>query len=255
MIYFKHYTDSHRGRSIQTLLDRHGHSGLIYWTIVEMCAEKLYGKELDVLREDDCVFSFHKGHFQSILRMKWFKIELVLSTSQECNLFSWECSGNEIIIKMPKLLEYLDYDQKRPRNKSATSVSSARLEEKRREEKNTDTAAALFNLWNKNCGKLPRVKELTEKRIKLIRSRLKEEPDLNTWSFVIGKLAKSDFCNGKGSTGWVADFDFLLKPDTRTKTIEGKYDNRGAPVTQSGFNIVGSKTIEEMVAEYEATKK
>jgi hypothetical protein len=115
-------------------------------------------------------------------------------------------------------------------------------------------ADEFFNLWNNQCGSLPKARELTPKRIKSIKQRLAEEPDMNTWSLVINKMAKSDFCNGNGSTGWKADFDFLLKPDTRAKVLEGKYDNKKNAITQSEFKISGSKTIAELTAEYERKK-
>jgi hypothetical protein len=42
----------------------------------------------------------------------------------------------------------------------------------------------------------------------------------------IDRIVVSDFCNGKGERGWEADIDFLLRPDTITKILEGKYDNQ-----------------------------
>lgn len=91
----------------------------------------------------------------------------------------------------------------------------------------SDTSALhwLGLLWNENRGSLKQVKEISVKRRNAIKSRLDECSDRDVWLQVIKKLAASKFCNGKvpGKT-WKADFDFLLKPDTRIKALEGKYD-------------------------------
>ena len=40
------------------------------------------------------------------------------------------------------------------------------------------------------------------------------------------KAAASDFLNGKNDRGWVADFDWMIKPNNFIKVLEGNYDNR-----------------------------
>jgi len=81
----------------------------------------------------------------------------------------------------------------------------------------------LANLWNTHCGSLAKVIGTNKSRNKKITERLNEAP-LEEWVTVIKKLAASSFCNG--STGWKADFDFLIQPETRLKALEGKYDDR-----------------------------
>jgi hypothetical protein len=46
----------------------------------------------------------------------------------------------------------------------------------------------------------------------------------------------SPFCRGEtGDRGWRASFDFLLKPDTATKVLEGKYDDADAIKTAAAI--------------------
>ena len=81
-------------------------------------------------------------------------------------------------------------------------------------------------LYNEICGdKLPKFVRLTDKRRKAIAARWKEEKGLEAFREVFTKAANSDFLKGKNDRGWVADIDFLMKPDGFAKTIEGKYDN------------------------------
>lgn len=90
----------------------------------------------------------------------------------------------------------------------------------------------LSYLWNKHRRNLSKVRTpLRPARFKTCRARWKEaeqrgvDPE-SYWVEVIQKLAASDFCNGKNDNSWVATFDFLLKPETQDKALEGKYDNR-----------------------------
>lgn len=39
------------------------------------------------------------------------------------------------------------------------------------------------------------------------------------------RIQKSSFCQGKNDRGWVASFDWFIRPDTVVKIMEGKYDD------------------------------
>ncbi len=66
------------------------------------------------------------------------------------------------------------------------------------------------------------------------KARLDELP-LDSWREIIQRISRSSFCRGKNDRGWVADPDFLLRPDTSARVLEGKYDDKGkaaAPVRE-----------------------
>jgi hypothetical protein len=86
----------------------------------------------------------------------------------------------------------------------------------------------LMALWNDNRGALPACQKLSRGREKLARSRVLDIPDPDQWRQIIQRIAKSNFCSGANDRGWRADIDFILRPDTGTKVLEGKYDNREA---------------------------
>jgi hypothetical protein len=83
-----------------------------------------------------------------------------------------------------------------------------------------------FNLWNENCGELPQLRSLGNARKSKVKARLRETPDLEIWKAAIQRISKSDFCTGKGPTGWIAGFDWFIKPETLSKVLEGNYDTR-----------------------------
>ena len=87
-------------------------------------------------------------------------------------------------------------------------------------------AVHFIAFWNDGTSPpIPRCQELTPKRRKAIAARLKDRP-LDEWPAVISRIDASHFCNGQNDRGWVATIDWVLQPDTATKVLEGKYDNR-----------------------------
>lgn len=97
-----------------------------------------------------------------------------------------------------------------------------------------------LNLWNENRGGMPEVKALSTKRKKSCIARLKDNPSQAYWHEVITRMANSKFCCGENNQGWKADFDFLLKPDTHLKVLEGKYDNKS---NNAGKKIIGKEKL------------
>lgn len=84
-------------------------------------------------------------------------------------------------------------------------------------------------IWNGLRGNLPEVRGVSGTRRKHAEARWREKPDANYWAEVIDRIQKSPFCTGSNDRGWRADFDFLIRPETRHKVLEGKYDARTGP--------------------------
>jgi hypothetical protein len=125
--WFKHFTDNHRGRTVQRLMDEMGPAGaLAYYFILEICAEKLEKIPGQALSEAHCVFVFNRKVIQSVTRMKRVSIDNVGRIGSECSVWQWESSGNEIIIKLPILLNLLDRDLKSPRTRRALDAQKPR---------------------------------------------------------------------------------------------------------------------------------
>lgn len=99
-----------------------------------------------------------------------------------------------------------------------------------------------WNEWSKSSG-LVSCHGLSKKRSEAIRARLKEKPDLVYWDSVMRIMANSKFLTGKipPSGGrekpFRADIDFLLRPDTHLRVIEGKYGSTSAPTPPPASEI------------------
>jgi len=84
-------------------------------------------------------------------------------------------------------------------------------------------------IWNKNCGDLSKVRGTSGKRLKSAVARWNEQPYRTFWINIIARIRRSQFCTGKNDRCWTADFDFMIRPGSLDKIMEGKYDNKDMP--------------------------
>ena len=122
MRWFKHFTDNHRGQTVQNLINEIGPAGVMaYYFILELCAEKLESGH-------DLVFIFKRPYFDNIIRMKRQSTDNVLRILSESNVLTSKANHNEVIIEMPILLNLLDRDMKKPRLNRVSSAQNPRLD-------------------------------------------------------------------------------------------------------------------------------
>ena len=66
---------------------------------------------------------------------------------------------------------------------------------------------------------------ISKKREESIRARINEFGK-DAFAEMIRKASKSDFLKGDGNKGFIAKFDWMIRPSNFQKIIEGNYDNR-----------------------------
>ncbi len=87
---------------------------------------------------------------------------------------------------------------------------------------------AVIDAWNRlRAAPMPRCRRLTSARRAAIRRRLAEFTFAEVEA-AIRRIAASPFCRGRNDRRWVATIDFLLRPNTVAKALEGVYDPPGA---------------------------
>lgn len=138
MKFFKHFVDSHRGKSLRRIRrSKLGMAGVgMYWTLTELCAEKMEKERGEDFGEEHCRFAFDSAYLAQELGTKSGHLRNVLGMFQECSLLTWTESDFEIRIEMTKLLESLDRDAKRAR--PARGQGAARPGQDKEEDKEKD---------------------------------------------------------------------------------------------------------------------
>lgn len=83
-----------------------------------------------------------------------------------------------------------------------------------------------FNRTMDEAGaQISRLRTISPKRKAALRARCREHGK-QALAEVIRKAARSDFLNGGGDRAFVADFDWLMRPNNFPKVLDGNYDNK-----------------------------
>lgn len=118
MRWFKHFSDNYRGRSIDTLFEQMGHTGVAcYFIMMEIFTEKMEIYDSKNMKKSDFILSFPLGFVRRNLRISQGKLEVFLRFSQGLGLFSYEIIGKELRIEMPILLDLLHSDVVKSRSR------------------------------------------------------------------------------------------------------------------------------------------
>jgi hypothetical protein len=99
------------------------------------------------------------------------------------------------------------------------------------------TAEDMLAIWRSECGDmLPVPRSLDRDRVIACQARFRDSfgRDIEQWRALCREIRQSPFCCGAGERGWLADFDWTLKPKSIRNVREGKYRNDRQPPRSRG---------------------
>lgn len=101
----------------------------------------------------------------------------------------------------------------------------------------------MVRTWNAKTN-LPKIVSVTKTRKAKLKERFKElpKPKRETWEAIVDRVSKSQFLLGANSRGWKADIDFMLRPESWVKVIEGKYDDKTVQAAIENGTVEGLRT-------------
>ena len=95
-----------------------------------------------------------------------------------------------------------------------------------------DEVVAFFNEQMKG-KRIPQVAVKTPERRKAYTRLMAEtQVDIDSVKQAIKNAAESDFLNGSGQKGWIADFDWMMVPQHFQRVLENFYRNKQVTQTQ-----------------------
>lgn len=247
MKFFKHFTDAHSGETLMEIRRKLGMAGVgQWWTLIEVCAQKLEKRTDEEFTKDHCVFQFDRTHLGFILGTKPKQLGIILGTFQEHSDIVAKQNGNIVIIEMPKLLECLDRDYQRARQPRATDAPKKKIEIKKKKEEeeggvldfpeqeteqpepagHDPNFQFIIDLWNEIVKDLPPITtiNLNSERWRAVKARTSEmtEPHQG-WRELLTKVNQSDFLTGRNEDWMGCDFDWVVKKKNFDKIQVGKY--------------------------------
>ena len=105
-------------------------------------------------------------------------------------------------------------------------TNDTRTRDKRKQEKEDPLSLeSLVDQWNQVEGIQP-VRKVTASRRKAFLARAKDPDWLADLPAALKRVGQSAFCTGQNDRGWKADIDWFLRPDSVTRILEGRYDDR-----------------------------
>lgn len=89
-------------------------------------------------------------------------------------------------------------------------------------------AERMLTIWNEVCGDMAPARGLGDRRRKKLLDRFKDtfHANLSQWRAYCERVRRSPFLSG-ATQQFRADLSWVLEPQNITKTLEGRYDDRG----------------------------
>ena len=223
--WIKHFTSVENSDAVARILDDLGMQGYgRYWRLLELLGRKL--------NNDTNKFTVTKRDLRECLRF---------SNNTQLGAFLESPSIHSVVKSNPNDNHYeietdiLSELQHRDFNKARQDRAKRKTKEIEKEKeiytpivpKDSVNPNDISDMYNAILGKsLPVVQKLSDKRKKKLRSLTKSLfHSIELWEGYFNEVAKSKFL--LGSTGWAANFDWLLKEESAVKVMEGNYLKTG----------------------------
>ena len=123
-------------------------------------------------------------------------------------------------------------------------------------ESKKDYSYKVMKFWNnvmKSPVAIPTIAKMTPKRKTVVNARVNEF-GINAVYQAISKASESSFLNGGGSKGFLADFDWVFRPNNFPKVLEGNYDDV-KPVNMKGNGTNQQQSRERREADLRAKER
>ncbi len=131
----------------------------------------------------------------------------------------------------------------------------------KKEQRPTFNAEGLITYWNRRIretgSRMPQIHRLNSTRIALIETRLLEyDGDTRKIRDAFEQAFASPYLNGAGKHHWVADFDWILRPENFSRVLDGSFKAYAAAVQKEESPAPAPELTDEQIQQQaEARKK
>ncbi len=131
----------------------------------------------------------------------------------------------------------------------------------KKEQRPTFNAEGLITYWNRRIretgSRMPQIHRLNRTRIALIEARLLEyDGDTRKIRDAFEQAFASPYLNGAGKRHWVADFDWILRPENFSRVLDGSFKAYADAVQKEESPAPAPELTDEQIQQQaEARKK
>ena len=156
--------------------------------------------------------------------------------------------------------------QKRWAKKGKTSTRKGKTSTRKgktakKEQHPTFNAEGLITYWNRRIretgSRMPQIHRLNRTRIALIEARLLEyDGDTRKIRDAFEQAFASPYLNGGGKRHWIADFDWILRPENFSRVLDGSFKAYASAVQKEETPAPAPELTDEQIQQQaEARKK
>lgn len=209
-------------------------------------------------------FSLNIAHYEAVSQLSDLQLGILMRAvflyAKDSTLIS-DDAPQVVRIAFAFIKEDIDAQRAAREARCRKNRENAQKRWAKKEQRPTFNAEGLITYWNRRIretgSRMPQIHRLNRTRIALIEARLLEyDGDTRKIRDAFEQAFASPYLNGAGKRHWVADFDWILRPENFSRVLDGSFKAYAAAVQKEESPAPAPELTDEQIQQQaEARKK
>lgn len=209
-------------------------------------------------------FSLNIAHYEAVSQLSDLQLGILMRAvflyAKDATLIS-DDAPQVVRIAFAFIKEDIDAQRAAREARCRKNRENAQKRWAKKEQRPTFNAEGLITYWNRRIretgSRMPQIHRLNRTRIALIEARLLEyDGDTRKIRDAFEQAFASPYLNGAGKRHWVADFDWILRPENFSRVLDGSFKAYTAAVQKEESPAPAPELTDEQIQQQaEARKK
>lgn len=209
-------------------------------------------------------FSLNIAHYEAVSQLTDLQLGILMRAvflyAKDATLIS-DDAPQVVRVAFAFIKEDIDAQRAAREARCRKNRENAQKRWAKKEQRPTFNAEGLITYWNRRIretgSRMPQIHRLNRTRIALIEARLLEyDGDTRKIRDAFEQAFASPYLNGAGKRHWVADFDWILRPENFSRVLDGSFKAYAAAVQKEESPAPAPELTDEQIQQQaEARKK
>lgn len=209
-------------------------------------------------------FSLNIAHYEAVSQLSDLQLGILMRAvflyAKDATLIS-DDAPQVVRVAFAFIKEDIDAQRAAHEARCRKNRENAQKRWAKKEQRPTFNAEGLITYWNRRIretgSRMPQIHRLNRTRIALIEARLLEyDGDTRKIRDAFEQAFASPYLNGAGKRHWVADFDWILRPENFSRVLDGSFKAYAAAVQKEESPAPAPELTDEQIQQQaEARKK
>lgn len=209
-------------------------------------------------------FSLNIAHYEAVSQLSDLQLGILMRAvflyAKDATLIS-DDAPQVVRVAFAFIKEDIDAQRAAREARCRKNRENAQKRWAKKEQRPTFNAEGLITYWNRRIretgSRMPQIHRLNRTRIALIEARLLEyDGDTGKIRDAFEQAFASPYLNGAGKRHWVADFDWILRPENFSRVLDGSFKAYAAAVQKEESPAPAPELTDEQIQQQaEARKK